>query len=192
MPENNKTLSILLIAFVALVFGVIAVQVISQQSNLNTEKVYTTETLTIDNTNALINATFINQSPIYLSTNSLQSGFRTDYSECEVTALDYVTNNTGVVKPIIFDFNFTKASGSTRAYITIAKVATDDTTEKDWIDLVGTGGNKTTVGYTYCPNNYIGGWGGTIQDMVPGFFALGVLGVALLFALYVFREQGLF
>jgi hypothetical protein len=38
-----------------------------------------------------------------------------------------------------------------------------------------TTGTTYTASYAYCPNSYVIGWGGTVLDLVPGFFALAIL-----------------
>jgi hypothetical protein len=51
--------------------------------------------------------------------------------------------------------------------------------------------NSTYASYGYCGDSYQSGWGGTVLNMVPGFFALGILmGVAFLI-IWILRKEGI-
>lgn len=93
---KEQTIQILITSFVVLLLGVVLVSIVADNANTVTQKTLVTETLSL--APAIINATYINQTPISLSSHTLYSGFRTDYSECEVTALNSVTNYSGTVK----------------------------------------------------------------------------------------------
>ena len=52
--------------------------------------------------------------------------------------------------------------------------------------------NSTRADYTYCADDYLNSsWGRSILLTVPGFFALGILGVALWLFYSVFRNLGI-
>jgi hypothetical protein len=54
------------------------------------------------------------------------------------------------------------------------------------------GGNKSYAYYTYCPDTYVNlSWGRTILNLVPGFFALMLIGIGIGLFYKVLRNEGL-
>jgi len=54
-----------------------------------------------------------------------------------------------------------------------------------------TDANTTTVDYYYCPDGYIDqAWSRTVLNMVPGFYALGLLGIGVGLILLIGKKEG--
>lgn len=52
--------------------------------------------------------------------------------------------------------------------------------------------NATTITYTYCGDDYMSeSWSRTILDLVPGFFALAIMGVGVALFFGVLKKEGL-
>lgn len=51
--------------------------------------------------------------------------------------------------------------------------------------------NNTYATYLYCPDDYVSSWGGTILDLIPGFFALAILIFSVGMFYSVARETGI-
>lgn len=64
---------------------------------------------------------------------------------------------------------------------TVLTQGTDYTYSLGRINLISSLGNNGSTtysyktNYNYCPDNYISGWGGTVLNLIPGFFALALL-----------------
>lgn len=168
VETKNLWIGILVVAFMTILVGTIGSQIIAENVIGITQKEVKTETLNL--APAIVNGTYINDTSISLSSSTLYDSFRTDYTECEVTALLTVANGTGTAKTTPATYNFTKASGTTPAYIKISRALAVDT-DKNWIS---SSSNTSTITYSHCQDNYIGGWQKNILNLVPGFFALGV------------------
>jgi hypothetical protein len=50
---------------------------------------------------------------------------------------------------------------------------------KNTLALNSSASNTTTAMYAYCPNEYIGSWAKTVMNLIPGFFALALLGAGI-------------
>jgi hypothetical protein len=180
---DKSAVGILIGAFVAILIGVIGVAIVADSTISKTQLTTTIEQLSL--TPAIINATWYNETPISLGTHSVQSGFRTDYSECEITSLISVTNYSGTAKTTPAKYNFTAASSSTPAYITLAGGDVIDTA-KDWISATS---NTTFVTYRYCADDYIGGWAKTVTNLVPGFFAIAIMIAAAFIIFWILKKE---
>ena len=180
---KGSSVGFIIMVAVGLLMGAILIGIIADNTIDKVQRAVATETLNLNA--AIINETYVNETPISLGTNTLQSGFRTGYSECAVSSLASITNESGTAMTSPLHYNFTAASGTTPAKITIA-TGKDDTNYVNWVGTT----NTTTVTYQYCASNYIGGWASTIFKMVPGFFALAVLGSALVVLFFVLKSEG--
>ena len=118
---EKSTVGILIGVFIVALIGVIAVSIIASNVQDNTQLTTATESISLKP--VIVNATWYNGTRLSLGANTIQSGFRTDYAECEVTSLYSLTNYTGTAKTTPLKYNFTEASGGSSAYITIAGAA---------------------------------------------------------------------
>lgn len=93
-------------------------------------------------------------------TNAIYSGWRADYSECEVNAIT-LKNQTGDIMTATTDYVFTPDT----AILTLNNVD----------NLNGTASNSTTLLYDHCGDDYITGWGNSTFKLIPGIFVLMIL-----------------
>lgn len=185
--EKNSAVGLLVISFVAILIGVIGVSIISEGINGLTQKTLATEVLDLQP--AIINYTWINHTAIPLSSHSTATGWRSELSECSVDALTTIKNYTGTAKTSPINYNFTAASGTTPAHIHIAvNAANEPAVGGNWTSAIS---NTTTVTYWYCEDDYIGGWQATIVDLVPGFFAIGIMIVSAFLIIWIMRKENI-
>lgn len=101
---------------------------------------------------------------------------RNQVLDCPLTSF-VLTNNTGTVLTKDTDYSFTGSTG----LLEMLNTTTTNSTKM---------GALVYYSYDYCGSNYVSGWGKTMLNMIPGFFALAVLlGVAFVI-FYVLRKEG--
>lgn len=107
--------------------------------------------------------------------------YLTDLSDCVITTSEVVfKNESGSVQPsTAYTFN-SDGSG------TIGSLQV-----KNVVSLNGTTSNTTSIVYNYCPTDYVSSWGGTILNLVPGFFALALLAIGVGLFYGVARESNI-
>jgi len=180
--EKNSAVGLLVVSFVAILIGVIGISIIAENINGVTQRTLATENLNL--TPAITNYSWADYTHINLSTHSLQDGFRADYSECAVSALTTITNYSGTAMTTPEHYNFTAASGAIPAYIQIPT----NGSAGNWTNPTS---NVSTVTYWYCSDDYLGGWQGTIVDLVPGFFAIGIMIVSAFLIIWIMRKENI-
>ena len=157
----------LVLAFVTLLLGVVIIGVIATQQLAVTDK--TAVSSEVHNVLPTIetgrNTTDINETITYTLTNA-PTGWKVN--DCPLTSV-VITNTTGGnTLTVTTDYTLTASAGTIVFKNTTATVA-----------LIGP--NSTLVDYYYCPDDYMNlTWGRTVINMVPGFFALAILGASLL------------
>jgi len=105
--------------------------------------------------------------------------WREDSSDCSI-ADPVVTNCTGVTLTDTTDYVWYH-NGSINFENTRSVNCTDHGLP-----------NATTVYYSYCPDSYMTiGWGRTVINLVPGFFAQAMLFVSLGLFYSLFKDSGL-
>jgi len=172
---NLRSISAILIVFVTLIIGIALIADISSLTNKSTS--LTSYTETIDLSSARLAGGTINETYDYILTNAVYSSWRADISDCLVETVSY-TNQTGAVVVADTDYTFT----STTAVFNVLNTES----------MNDAASNTTAVTYNYCDDNYQSGWGATVLKLVPGFFALALLGAALFFLTDRFKDSGVF
>jgi hypothetical protein len=173
MDKGNKTLGIIIGAFLALLLGAVFISSIATNITPTTGLTATTDTLNIAAARPAGKA--VNESYVFTLTKAKYDSFRTDYSECKVETIVF-KNQTGGTLTDPTDYVFT----NTVATLKLKNVEA----------LNSSALNTTTVAYSYCPDNYMGGWGATVLNLVPGFFALGMLGAVAFLLFRVAKSEG--
>jgi len=157
------------------IIGAVAVSAIAENSNEKTQ--LTTITRTLDISPARI-TTYpdIDDTYVFTIDNAVYSGFRTDYSECEVQTINFY-NQTGDLMTDPTDYVFVMDIAS----LTLENV----------YDLNTSTSNTTTVTYNYCANDYIGGWTKTILNVIPGLYVIALL-MAIAFTIFwILKKEGI-
>jgi hypothetical protein len=59
-------------------------------------------------------------------------------------------------------------------------------TALDWINAVS---NTSVVTYDYCADDYVGGWGKTVLNLVPGIFVVAILILSAFAILSILKKE---
>jgi len=179
---ESRTAGIIIAAAIAILVGVVLLGVIGDQTNENTS--LTALSTSMDISPARLAKGAINETyyftPSYLASN----GWRMDnVGECSVddlvlkNASGYVLDNNGC------------GAGGDYVYVTDVNIHLCNSVPLN--GTVGAGSNSTSLSYSYCADGYVAGWAGTVQDLVPGFFALAILLGTVFLIFLVLKGTGL-
>ena len=175
MSMTNK----LIAGFVMLILGIVFV---SQIADIGLTVTDTTgvesETHNIASTIATgRNDSWINETIVYTLTNA-PTGWKVD--DCPITEF-VLANSSGTALTADSDYTLT-ASAGTFVFISSADLNTT-------IDFAT---NDTIASYSYCGDDYLNlTWGRTSINLVPGFFAIALLLVAVGLFYSVAKEAGI-
>lgn len=158
--EDNKSVMMLVGAFVAIIIGISLLGVIASEGNKITD-INNISGETVDYSSAREDGTGLIEPNNFTIANP-PTTWRT--TQCPIEGF-VLYNSSGVLTDSV-DYTFTASSG------VIAFENTDN--------VNGSASNTTSATYQYCSGAYLTqGWTRTIIDLVPGFFALGLLGVGV-------------
>ena len=156
-----STIQKLLLAFITLIIGLVLVGSIAVSTDDMTSYASTTGESHALNTNGTQLNTSIMVGGAYTVTNR-PTGWKAE--SCPLTAFS-LSNTSGSVLTVDTDYRVYLANGT----FTLVSPITAEAT----LALYPT--NTSNVAYQYCGDDYMQGWGGTILDLIPGFFALAIL-----------------
>jgi len=168
----------LLIAFVALLIGVVLIGSISTEGLARTTKLDATSELhNILPTYATgKNNTDINPTIVYTLTNN-PTTWKT--ADCPITNF-VLENSSGTDLTVTTDYVLTASTGT---FVFVNSAGLNTTLES----------NNTYASYTYCGDDYMNlTWGRTMINIVPGFFAIALLMVSLGLFYSVAKDSGVF
>jgi len=154
---TNEYINKIIAAFILLIVGIVMLGVVATETNDRTTLTSATEQI---DTMAANNGTGIDAAQTFTITLLGDTN-----ADCLLT--DYTfENSTGTDFTETTDYTLDTATGVFNLEnTTFDRLAAD---------------NSTNVTYTYCPSGYISlGWGRTTTNLVPGFFALALMGIAL-------------
>jgi len=171
---ENKNITILIAAFIALIVGISLLGVVATQSNIVVDKINaSSETIdfTAANTDGTINETY----PFTIT--YPPTGW--EVTGCPIT--NFVAYNDSTTFVSGTDYVFTASTGVITFNNTVNMNAT-----------AGDNSNKTTVTYVYCGSDYLTqSWQRTILKLIPGFFALALMGVGIGLFYQILRDEGI-
>lgn len=172
---ENMNISILIAGFVALIIGISLIGVIATESNSVTNIVNISgENITYTearNITAAGKGEIVGGYTFYIA--NIPTGWRA--TDCPITGL--ILHNGSVIWTDV-DYNFTASTGAIMF--------------NNSANVNDTGYNTTAATYQYCPEAYLTeGWQRTIINLVPGFFALALLGVGIGLFYEVGRREGI-
>jgi hypothetical protein len=181
---ENKTVGIIISVGVAVLIGIVLVQIIAETTAPVTTKAVTTDTLNIAGArnNGLLS---INASKGYNASDILtypaSTSWKTDYADCAITSIR-MKNQTGGILTDGVDYNWVDDGSRARGSLSLVNT----------LNLNTSLSNTTTITYDYCTEDYLAeGWGRTVLNMVPGFFALAILiGVAFVI-FWILKKEGI-
>lgn len=160
-----EAVSKLVLAFVMLIVGVALLgQIATSGSDVTTVKTYT-DTLSVAAARANLTKG-VNETMSFtpLATYPFVGNWKDGYSECQAQTIT-VTNATGTAYEDPTDYVYTYNAN------TLTLVNSTNTVA---------GGNSLLITYDYCPDTYLTqGWSRTSINLVPGLFAIALLGVSV-------------
>lgn len=116
----------------------------------------------------------VNESYEYTLTNAVTQSWQDLYSECPVTSV--TVSNATTPFTVTTDYVFTSGTGILTFVNSTA---------------VRGSPNTLTATYDYCATGYFGGWANSVLVLVPGFFAIALLGIGVWFVYGVMKEYGI-
>jgi len=165
MPTSLGTTGKLILAFVTLLLGAVLISSIAAEGLDKTSK----DAIVNEAHEFTVVAGNVSESTVYTVTNAPTSWKTAD---CPLTSFAIKNASGGTALTITTDYVPSLSAGTftlVNSTATEAMVVSANPT------------NLTYVDYTYCPENYMNlTWGRTIINLVPGFFALAILGASLL------------
>lgn len=170
---DGKNIALLLGAFVALIVGISLIGVTASQGNLVTDKKIVTNEA-IDISSARTSAGAINTTyPITIT--NYPSGWKV--TECPVSEVTYGNSSTDFT--LTTDYTFTDTTG-------VLLLKNTNTVQ------MGNATNATVMDYTYCGDDYLTqNWSRTSIDLIPGFFAIALMLIAVGLFYAVLKNEGL-
>lgn len=174
---ENKNITVFIAAFIALIVGVSLLSVVATQGNLVVDKI-TVAGESIDFGAAIMSATTngtINETYSFTIANP-PTGWET--TGCPIS--NFVATNASTTFVSGTDYVLTESTGVITFNNTVNMNAT-----------AGDDSNITNVTYTYCSSDYMTqGWQRTVLKLVPGFFALALIGVGIGLFYTIMKGEG--
>jgi len=176
MPSLDTTQKLLL-AFVALIIGIVLIAPLATQSNLVTGKTIVTDeivsiaTSKIEGTDG--NNVSINLGPI--------ANVPTTWKilDCPLTSIT-VSNASGDALTVTTDYTLSTTTG-------VLNLLNTAVNNESFVTS-----NNSLIDYTYCGDDYLNSsWGRTVLDTTMGFFGLALLLTSLAFFYSIWKESGL-
>jgi len=173
---ENKIINYLILGFVFLMLGAALIPTIATNTNDKTNlDVVASETHDIT---TAFNVTTHQINESLAASNFTITNPPTGWEVAECTITSFTLKNDTTTYTSGTDYNFFSSTG-------LVQMLNTTTT-------AGDGNTDVYAGYSYCGEGYLdSSWGRTILDLVPGFFALAMLGGALFMFYNIFRETGI-
>lgn len=185
--EALKSIPTLILAFVALILGVVLIGSVATNTLATTTKsVAANELVTI--TDARLAGNQINESKWFTLTygKPYATAWRSDTSGCTLTDLGVTNGSTTLVANTDYVLNTSWNGEGTATTIGDIKFLNTTTT----VESIP---NTTYVSYSYCPDGYLTqAWTRSVNNLVPGFFALALLIIAVGLFYSVARDNDIF
>ena len=167
---ENENIKLLIGAFVALIIGISLIGIIASTGN-NITNTINISGETVDYTSAVqVNGT-INSSVEFTIAN-VPTTWR--ITGCPIVGITLYNSTSSLT---VVDYTFTASTG----IITFNNSA----------NVNGSASNTTSATYQYCDNEYLTqGWNRTIINLVPGFFAIALMGIGIGLFFAIGRKEG--
>ena len=173
---ENRNIMILTVAFMALIVGAGLISVVAQEGLDKTTKIYVGNE-TFDLATARLADGGLN-STVQIAITNVPTGWKT--TACPITSFVLRNQSGNLAMTLGTDYYFTTSTG----LINLSNEGAMNST--------GAGSNTSAVDYYYCADDYlVAGWNRTIIDLVPGFFALALMGVSIGLFYTVMKNEGL-
>lgn len=185
MEKGNNTVGLLVAAFVCLFIGLSLIGVVATEVNSRTDLTPTTQTVSLVKGNGA--ATNGNNNTYNYPITEISEDWKQDVSECSAATLGTSTNivvynstgsemmNNGACTDINNDYYYVNSAKTIR----LCNSAVMNTT------------TTATLRYQACADDYVQGWAGNMLILIPGFFALALLGCSLALFYAVANNTGI-
>ena len=187
MVKQTNTLGIIIGVAIAILVGIVFVDIMASSIADKTQLITVTDTFTlVRNAPGVGNVSNdINATASTFTLTKVDDAWRQDISECALTAtID--SNNIDAYNQsgTALSMNGCGSGGDFYLVDTVNSIKFCNRS----VSTNGTGSSKVTVTYPTCPTEYISGWGATVLNMTPGFFVIAIL-IGAAFVLFIILKD---
>ena len=182
---ENKMVGIAIALAVAVLMGVILINVIATETQSKTQLVGYADIVSIAplrTVGGAINDTDVAANRLYASrilSHPTSAYGKNAISDCAISTI-VLQNSTGATWTDGVQYAWVADGNGVDGYLRIINsVVTNNSVS-----------NRTTLTYQTCPDAYVAGWGRTIMNLIPGFFALAILIGAAFAIFHILKEEG--
>lgn len=181
---ENQTVGIIIGVGVAVLLGIVLVQIIAESTTTVTTLSTATDTLNIagarnDGLKSINASKGYNASDIL--TYPASTSWKANYDACAIKTIR-MKNQTGDILTDGVDYNWVDDGNGARGSLSLVNTLALNTSLS----------NTTTITYDYCGDDYVAeGWGRTVANLVPGFFALALLIGAAFVIFWILKKEGI-
>lgn len=175
--EKDKTLSVFMAAFIAVLLALALIGTLADTSNTATKKLTVSDEAYNLTGIGCYSAGQVNESKTQcaITVNKAPTGW--EQEDCPLTSV-VVTNTTGTVLTLTTDYTLSASTG----VVTMKNTTSTNLTKM---------GNNVLIDYTYCGEGYLNSsWGRTILDTNVGMFAIAILIIAIAAAYVLLGKKG--
>jgi len=170
---NLSTTQKLIIAFIALIIGIVLLPTIATQGNLVTDRI----SIKNESHSFTYAPPYTNQTNVNYTVTNAPTGWKSQ--DCPIVLIN-ITNNNSRTLVEGTDFIIERSTGVYGLYNT--------TVNNQSVGVE----NNTYITYTYCPDDYMNlSWGRTGIKLVPGFISIALLLISVGLFYNIAREQGI-
>ena len=179
---EQKSINFIVLAFVFLIIGAALIGQVASNTNERTSKTNAVdESFDIATAGCIVGANqSVNESSTTCNITIAQVPSGWKITDCPLTSIVVENTTAGTFTALTEGADYNE-------YVTTGIIQMLNTTDTDEGDF-----NTTYVSYTHCGDDYLNSaFGRSVLNMVAGFFALALLGVALWLFYSVFKETGI-
>lgn len=180
-----KTVGIIISVAIAILLGAILIGIIADNVAERQKFVSYTETVDISPVR-LAGGTINYTATVRLLASDIlahpaSGNWRTDYTECAISSVNYY-NQSGALMSNSADYTWVEDGNGIVGWLR----------PKNSANLNSSLANTTTIVYTTCADDFVvAGWGRTVMNMVPGFFAIAILLAGAFVIFWILKEEGI-
>jgi len=179
---ENSSIAMLLSAFILIIIGASLIGVIASEGQ---DKTVLEEVS--NEVHALITSAdgeyTINETAVYTVTNAPSGAWKP--AECPITSI-VISNGSESALTLTTDYVIVSASAGTYTLVN------NSDTIGSLITSPAGANNNSYIDYKYCGDEYlVASWNRTIINLVPGFFAIALLGIGIGLLYGVMKKEGI-
>jgi len=182
---DNKNITLLITAFIALIIGIVLISTVATSTQERTSLLYSSnETLDISSARAtsVVPDLMVNETGLLSVSNAYAAGeWQRGDSDCDIVLFSLTNSSTGLGTD---EWNIT-----TDGRIALINSTTNAAIGWGFGDDVT---NTSQISYKYCDDDYLAAqWQRTVLNIVPGFFGLALLLIAVGLFYVIAKNEGL-